>query len=314
MPVYSWWQERRIQLPARASPTYERVQSPPPSELGSARVTRAEKTLRRGVFGKKKGTVSVSIELPDSYHINVDENKTSVPLSMPINLQYLPISADLPPKVRTLSARLHALTKCNIDPTHQELPHLERTYSASTTILKTSTPSTSTPLWLEDSCSERLSFVSNILMPMNLPPAACASVEKDTKVLLPSFESCMVTRSYEVEVKIGFEGGDVVLRVPTSIIAKPATALAETALEISIRAADSWTPPGREVTAEARSQPLRLTALDLATDDIQPAEEPEEEEARTEEVVEASPTPPEYEVLVSVDKSGMSQRVTAVAA
>jgi Bul1 C terminus len=151
-------------------------------------------------------------------------------------------------------------------------------------------------------------------MPMDLPPAACASVEKDTKVLLPSFESCMVTRSYEVEVKIGFEGGDVVLRVPTSIITKPATSLEETALETAIRAADNWTPPGREATDEVRPQPLRPTALELATDDIQPVEEADEEESRAEAVVVASPTPPDYELLVSVDKYGVSQRVTALAA
>jgi hypothetical protein len=263
------------------------------------------------MFGKKKGIVSVNIELPDSYHINIAKAGNNVPLSMPINLRYRPVSADLPPKIRTLSARLHACTEYNVDSRHS--PHLGNAYSTSLTILNASTPSTSTPLWLEDSNLECLSFVSNILMPMNLPPAAGLPTNRGGKVLVPSFDSCFVSRSYEVEVKIGFEGGDVVVRVPTSVIAKPATLTAERELEAAIRAADDWTPPGHEVVADVvepvEPELLRPTALNLATDDIQ-RDEPEE--MQPEDIGQS--TPPDYELLVAVDKIGVQLGVTAMAA
>jgi hypothetical protein len=263
------------------------------------------------MLGKRKGIVSVNIELPDSYHINIGKAENNVPLSMPINLRYRPVSADLPPRIRTLSARLHACTEYNVDSHHSA--HLGNSYRTSLTILNTSTPSTSTPLWLEDSNLECLSFVSNILMPMNLPPAAGLPTDRGGKVLLPNFDSCFVSRSYEVEVKIGFEGGDVVVRVPTSVIAKPATLTAERELETAIRAADDWTPPGHEVVVDVvepvEPEMLRPTALNLATDDIQP-EEPEG--TQPEEIGQG--TPPNYEILVAVDKTGVQLQIAAMSA
>ena len=304
MPIFSWWQERQSNVPSRSSPLYESINTPRPSISGSNRIVHQEKTLKKGVLGKKKGVVSVSIEAPESYVINVGEKESGVALCMPISLRYSPISADLPLKVRTLSARLHANTKYNVDSRHQS--HLARTWSTNVTILKTSTPSTSTPLWLEDSTSEKLAFVANMLMPMNLPPAAGSSVEKGATVLLPSFETCMISRSYDVEVKIGFEGGsDVVIRVPTSIVAKPATSVAETQFESAIIAADNWSPPEQEVLAGIESELLRPTAQNLNTDDIRPLDQEETGEA----------TPPDYQLLVAADKLGaQNQHVTGVAA
>jgi hypothetical protein len=116
-----------------------------------------------------------------------------------------------------------------------------------------------------------------------------------------------------VEVKIGFEGGDVVVRVPTSVIAKPATLTAERELEAAIRAADDWTPPGHEVVVDVvepvEPELLRPTALNLATDDIQ-RDEPEE--MQPEDIGQG--TPPDYELLVAVDKIGVQLGVTAMAA
>src|SRR5271155_1348043 len=115
MPLYPWWQSRR---PRQASPSYELVESPSqtPSEHGHPKTVEVEKTLKKGFLGKKKGRVTVSMEVPDSYHINVGQSDNTVnPLSMPIKMRYSPISADLPPNVNSLSARLHARTKYNVD-------------------------------------------------------------------------------------------------------------------------------------------------------------------------------------------------------
>ena len=328
MPLYPWWQSRRFQP---ASPSYELVESASqtPSQHGQPTTIEVEKTLKKGFLGKKKGRVAVSIEVPDSYHIRVGPSDNTVnPLSMPIQMRYSPISADLPPNVSSLSARLHACTKYNVD--SGKLPRNTGTYNTSITLLKAATPSTSTPLWLEDSESDKLSFVSNLLIPMNLPPAAGSPLSKGQKVLLPSFESCLISRSYELEVRIGFEGGsEVVVRLPTSIIAKPATLAAETALEEAVQVANNWTPPGRDAIAgEVEPELLRPTLRTLNIND------PESNETTDTEVSDAnimanteplrdqitsvpSDSPPDYELVINAtfnDKIVDNHRVIAIAA
>jgi len=284
--------------------------------------------LKKGFLGKKKGRVTVSMEVPDSYHINVGQSDNTVnPLSMPIKMRYTPISADLPPNVSSLSARLHARTKYNVDSGKD--PRNSGVYNTSVTLLKASTPSTSTPLWLEESTTNQLSFVSNLLIPMNLPPAAGSPSSKGQKVLLPSFDFCLISRSYELEVKIGFEGGsEVVLRLPTSIIAKPATSAAETALEEAVRIADHWTPPGQETVAgEVEPELLRPTLLTLNINDPESNETTDTEDTSTNVAFNTSTlpdqianvpsdSPPDYEFVVTTlrDKPIDGHRVIAVAA
>jgi hypothetical protein len=326
MPIYTWWQQQQARIPHEHSPQYESVQSPfrPPEEPVMARTIEREKVLRKGLFGKKRGKVAVAIEVPDSYHIKVGHLNTITmanSLSLPIKLRYSPISADLPPNVSSLSARLHARTKYTVDPNKSQLTG---TYGTSITILKTATPSTSTPLWLEDSSTSELSFVSNLLIPMTLPSAAGSS---ERKVLLPSFESCNISRFYETEVKIGFEGGnEIVLNVPTSVIAKPATPDDEVDFEQRVKAADDWSPPDDAVT-EVEPELLRPTALTLRNNDTESRESGELDESdqdsvtmdlgmvRLQGVEEHSDPPPGYELVVApINKNEVHERVTAIAA
>lgn len=330
MPVYPWWQSRRSQ---QTSPSYELVESTSqtPSQHGQPTTVEVEKTLKKGFLGKKKGRVAINIEVPESYHINVGSSDNTVnPLSMPIQMRYSPISADLPPNVSSLSARLHACTKYNVD--SGKVQRNAGTYNTSITLLKAATPSTSTPLWLEDSTSDKLSFVSNLLIPMNLPPAAGSPSSKGQKILLPSFNSCLISRSYEFEVRIGFEGGsEVVVRLPTSIIAKPATSAAETALEEAVRVADNWAPPGQDTVAgEVEPELLRPTLRNLNINDPESNETSDTEEPSGTNVgprpTEALPdqianvpsdSPPDYELLVNAtfnDKTVDGRRVIAIAA
>ena len=328
MPLYPWWQSRR---PRQANPSYDIIESSArtPSQHGRPTNLKAEKTLKKGFLGKKKGRVAVNIEVPDSYYINVGGSDNTVnPLSMPITMRYSPISADLPPNVCSLSARLHACTKYNVDRGKDR--RNTGSYNTSITLLKAVTPSPSTPLWLEDSSSNQLSFVSNLLIPMNLPPAAGSPSSKGQKVLLPSFESCLVSRSYELEVRIGFEGGsEVVLRLPTSIIAKPATSAVETALEEAVRIAQNWTPPGQELVAgDVETELLRPTLHSFNINDPETNETTDSEVPATfsrPSVVEQLPnqitnvsndSPPDYELVIAArnHKTPEGHCVMAVAA
>ena len=198
-------------------------------------------------------------------------------------MRYSPISKDLPPNVSSLSARLHALTSYSVG--SRKDPRNVGVYNTSTTILRASTPSTSTPLWFEDSTSGQPCFVSNLLVPMCLPPAAGTPDAKDQKVLLPSFESCTISRSYQIEVRIGFDGGsDVALRVPVSIVVKPATSADEATFDDAIQIADNWVPPNHGTGAdEIEPELLRPTAFNLNIRDTESTSlsDSEDEDAAT---------------------------------
>ena len=322
LPVYSWWRSCRSQIPSQSSPSYEYFESPI-SEL--TKTIEVEKKIKKGIFGKKKGTVSISIETADSYHINIGQSEESTnSLSMPIKMRYSPISADLPPCVTSLSARLHARTSFNVD--GRKDPRNAGSYNTSVTILKTSTPSTSTPLWLEDSTSSQLSFVSNLLVPMNLPVAAGSTMTKGEKVLLPSFDSCLSSRSYEVEVRIGFDGGsEAVLRIPTAIVAKPATSAAEAAFDNAVRVGDNWTPSGQGVVAgEVEPELMRPTPFNLNITDADSSNSSDANLVADTSLGQrslgqitdlTSNTPPDYAVVIeTINKQVLEHRVTAVAA
>ena len=146
---------------------------------------------------------------------------------------------------------------------------------------------------------------------------------------LPSFESCHVSRSYEIEVKIGFEGGnEIVLKVPTSIIAKPATLDDEAAFEQRVKAADDWSPPD-DAETDVEPELLRPTALTLHNNDNEREEDEYEDLSssdqesitegadvvRLEGVEDHVDRPPDYELLVApISKTGVHERITAVAA
>ena len=107
-----------------------------PSESNPSNTVETERKIRKGFWGKKKGIVSVSIEVRDSYIINVGHSQaTSLnSFSMPIKMRYSPISADLPPSVSSLSARLYAHTTYNVD-SHKD-PRNSGKYNTSVTILR----------------------------------------------------------------------------------------------------------------------------------------------------------------------------------
>ena len=324
-PVYAWWSKRPAPMSHESSPDYERVESPfrPPQESLQPRVIEREKVLKKGLFGKKRGKIAIGVEVQDSYYISVGHNHATMPnsKSLPIKMRYSPMSADLPPNVSSLSARLHARTTYSVDPSK---PHFTGTYGTSLAILKSSTPSTATPLWLEDSSTSAISFVANLLIPMTLPSAPGSSQKQ---VLLPSFQSCHISRSYEIEVKIGLDGGnEIVLKVPTTIIAKPATQNDELAFEQQVNAADDWSPPD-DAESELEPELLRPTFLTLRNNDNERVEDEnlassDQESipavvdlARSEGVEEPTEPPPDYELMIApISKNRVHERITAVAA
>jgi hypothetical protein len=147
---------------------------------------------------------------------------------------------------------------------------------------------------------------------------------------LPSFESCYISRSYEIEVKVAFErGSEIVLRMPISIIAKPGTQEGEREFSEVIRVADDWSPPEHETVAGVLEPELvRPTAANIRTPELVNVEVLEAQDvlregtdsihSRHEMGVETPSTPespPDYEhVVEEINKIGVNVRITAVAA
>jgi len=164
---------------------------------------------------------------------------------------------------------------------------------------------------------------------MSLPPAAGSQTAKGDKVLLPSFESCLISRSYEIEVRIRFDrGNEVTLRIPTSIVAKPSTAAAEAAFFNAIRIADNWAPPGQgAVAGEVEPQVLRPAQFNLINDSDDSDDSDIEGSMSNSPPAEAAPlaaeivetrfgSPPDYSlVTVPIDhEKAVGHRATAITA
>jgi hypothetical protein len=118
----------------------------------------------------------------------------------------------------------------------------------------------------------------------------------------------MISRSYEVEIKIGFDGGsEVILRVPTTIVAKPATSAAEAAFDNAIRIADNWVPPGRGTAAdEVEPELLRPAAFNLNINDPESSDASDTDSESVEIAHAADPienvpleSPPEYAPVIT---------------
>jgi len=207
LPVYPQWNLNRMQI----SPVSEHVDS----SLQNSGPREVEKVLKSGVLGKKKGVVNVSVQIPDCFAVTVDDITTHS-MSIPVVLRYSPIKGDSPPNITLLAARLHAKTDYNVDSRHYSA--FSGTYNCSIIILRPYTPSPLT--WIEDLSSDQLFFTSNLTIPLALPYLVGSSTTKGTK-LLPSFESCLISRSYQIEIKLGFGGSnDIIYRAPIRILAK----------------------------------------------------------------------------------------------
>lgn len=246
IPVYASWHAQQV-----SKGLGQATEVGPNLELGK-RTVQKDKLLKTGILRKTLGQVSISMDILPSYAIKLDINSPNS-ISMPIKLRYLGQSNAPPPKITKLSARLYIFTKSTANlPPHL---NLSSTYRTSLTVLKAATPSTSTSLWEEESHCGQLCSTMNLTIPLNLPPTAGSSKIKGENVLLPSFETLLISRSYDVEVKIDFEnGGEVLLHCPIIFVAKPGTSAGETELDARIHHADSGGSPTYESILNANSE------------------------------------------------------------
>lgn len=116
------------------------------------------------------------------------------------------------------------------------------------------------------------------------------------------------------------------LKVPTAIIAKPATLGDIAAFEQRVKAADDWSSPD-DAETEVEPELLQPTLITLRNNDIE-REEDEDlglndqesiavavDSVRSVSVDEHTEAPPDYELVISpINKNCVHERITAVAA
>jgi Bul1 C terminus len=276
VPVFQWWSRRHLHQVHRNFAFRDFV-----------------KVIKKGVFGKKKGKMNINIQVPEYYEIAVESTANS--LSIPVNLRYYPASVDVPPNVTSLVAKLHSSTQYNVDAGRNSI--FSGMYSSTVVMHRNWTPSPLT--WANGiDPSGRVVFTSTFLLPASLPSLVGPS-GKGTK-LLPSFESCLVSRSYSIEVKISFEGrNELACRFPIQFLAKPKD---EQVFNAVMESADEWLAGEELLRRPVDAEFMRPPSFESGVHPMDQA------------LHGGGDAPPVYEINTTGNKSSMSGRLNPVAA
>lgn len=215
---------------------------------------RKTKTIRKGLFKGKLGTLVMEASQPSRFQLppagSTDESSSSTYLRL--HFRFDPASpASNPPKLSSLSTKLkvatyyatttrsdfarppqHSWQDMTSDCTTETLslstiamgsnihwtvhkPQAVRAVSALSTASVESGTSTESTVEASENYKDGLFYTSTIIVPMNLP-----SSKKYTFV--PTFHSCLVSRTYALHVALGIEKGSMcvsplALKVPVQV-------------------------------------------------------------------------------------------------
>jgi len=223
LPVYPWWRAISQDDPKNSAASDSSV-----PELTGGNFVQEDKAITN-LFQKTMGTLSMRVSGQPHHSIRLYCPKTNSAnsISLPVQLHYLGNLDTPPPYIKSISSRLLVTTSFNVGPTGGA-----STYKTNVVLLNAGTPSKSSYMWVKSVQSDQLSWDTTLQVCLILPPTASPSHVKRTKVLLPTFRTCWISRSYELQVKIGFDfGGSILTTVPITILARPSTHSREAKLE-----------------------------------------------------------------------------------
>jgi hypothetical protein len=223
LPVYAWW--RAISQDGSKNSAASDSSDP---ELTGGNFVQKDKAMTN-IFQKKMGTLSMRVPRQPQHAIKLHCLRTNSvnSISIPVELHYLGNMDTPPPYIESISSRLHVTTSFNVGPTGGA-----STYKTNVVLLNAGTPSKSSYMWVKSVQSDELSWDTKLQVCLILPPTASPSQVKRTNVLLPTFRTCWISRSYELQLKLGFDfGGSILITVPITILARPSTHSAEAKLE-----------------------------------------------------------------------------------
>jgi hypothetical protein len=224
LPVYAWWSAMSQDGSKNSAASDSRV----PDLAAGENFVQKDKAITN-LFQKTMGTLSMRVagQLQHSIKLYCPKTNSANSISIPVQLHYLGNLDTPPPYIKSISSRLLMTTSFNVGPTGGA-----SAYKTNVVLLNAGTPSKSSYMWVKSVHSDELSWDTTLRVCLILPPTSSPSHVKRTKVLLPTFRTCWISRSYELQLKIGLDfGGSILTTVPITILARPSTHSGETKLE-----------------------------------------------------------------------------------
>ncbi|KNB17025.1 hypothetical protein FOXG_15182 [Fusarium oxysporum f. sp. lycopersici 4287] len=182
------------------------------------------KSLRSNSFKRPFGIISATAMQPEPLHLQA-YGTVITPSFIDVTLTFDPENDGItPPKLDSVSLSIRSNTWHQADPYQAfpdqiEKPSLKQPFITSIEL----TVDRPQVTWarhvnpgLEDKSSENSSvafYSSTLQLPL--------SVSTRNKTFLPTFHSCLVSRTYDVSLRLGFKKGDLTIAAPLQIIADP---------------------------------------------------------------------------------------------
>ncbi|BFZ60550.1 hypothetical protein YB2330_001587 [Saitoella coloradoensis] len=223
----------------------------PPSfteEQGRQELYTIEKSLKKGIFGKKDGQIVVQTTTPGQPTLltlaHDEPSKTQYTNSIPLSLSYFPstekpstlTTGSLPPALTSIEVNLesrmrYAVKKLSLagsgttDP-YNAFGKRESNWATKHTVYRTNSAGSGACAWTASLVNNYFGdvatghgrqyghggYTAKMNIPIPLPMLG--------KILIPSFVGCLMERTYAVEIKLGFAGRNtVILKLPVTISA-----------------------------------------------------------------------------------------------
>ncbi|EWZ46078.1 uncharacterized protein FOBCDRAFT_199428 [Fusarium oxysporum Fo47] len=182
------------------------------------------KSLRSNSFKRPFGIISATAMQPEPLHLQA-YGTVITPSFIDVTLTFDPENDGItPPKLDSVSLSIRSYTWHQADP-YQAFPDQIGKPSLKQPFITSIELTVGRPqvTWarhvnpgLEDKSSENSSvafYSSTLQLPL--------SVSTRNKTFLPTFHSCLVSRTYDVNLRLGFKKGDLTIVAPLQIIADP---------------------------------------------------------------------------------------------
>lgn len=167
--------------------------------------------VRHGKLGKVAGELSAVASQAATVYLSPD-GRTATPTTVPIMLSYAPSSPGAsPPKIKGVSGKLRSQTWWAARP-FTEFPDHGCWREPFTTTVATEACLESKDSWtLHSEDESSIGFWSTTL-------ETSLSLPTSTKTILPTFHSCLISRTYSLQVRVDVDNEHIELIVPVQIV------------------------------------------------------------------------------------------------
>lgn len=245
----------------RITPNFEDAPPVDPEDHPGDYVLRAEKDIKKGIFKGKLGHLTVQAEQPKALRLNKDSLCPATTM-VPVSLWFVPVDKSLePPKLGGMTAKLKVATFFSTSrvnyipgPSSRAKDPMLGYYGES--ILLSSWCMEGAKWSKELSSHTQPTYRATLNIPITAPKC---------KELVPSFSTCLMSRSYTLDLSISIQASthtypSVTLKVPLQV-SHPSSPSSPVAVAAAANVEEFFTPrsvappPGSEQSRPEQSGP-----------------------------------------------------------